>query len=75
MTSSVLPSASFSFATRFSLAEVGRRRRHRGDDGRADFGGELHEVGREEVGHDLEVGAARERAPERVLRVGSSCRR
>src|ERR1019366_4639368 len=30
----------------------------------------LDELGREEVGHDLEVGAARERAAKRILRVG-----
>ena len=53
------------------FSDVGRGRRHCDDGLAADLGGELHELGREEVGHDLEVGAAGERAAERILSVGS----
>ncbi len=71
MTSSVLPSASFSFATRFISPRSAAGEGIAASAARAHLGGDLDELGREEVGHDLEVGAAGERAAERFLSFGS----
>jgi hypothetical protein len=53
------------------FGDVGHRRRQGRECCRANLARELDELGREKVGHDLEVGAARERAAERLLGFGS----